>query len=451
MTDLTDHLEDFDRRLRAMERELAELRAIAHPEPVVAPAPIVPPAAAEPPRPRPVTPPPSPRPVQPPREIDWSIFFGAKALAWAGGAVMLLGIVFFFVLAVNRGWIGPVARVTLGSIASALVFGAGFYVKRRFAELYHSALAAVGTGIGGAYMTLLAAKVLYDLVPDWAALLIAAGIASVGVATAVAWSSELIAGLGLIGALLAPAAVGVQAGEVTAAGTGFAALVFAATAIVAVRQRWSRLLVTGVVASLPQVAILVARAEPTEWDVVSAAALFWALYLGAAAGLAGSPRLGEALEADSAAAAAERPPRRGNVRGAVRGPNRRVGDARRRERLRRRRGGTLPGSAAPRPERAPRRDRPRPHRRRPGRAPVRPDACNRLGRRGRRPRLARPADRREALRARRDRVPRRRGRPRAPPRRPADALLRGERPARGRFSRVPGRRLGRRGRRLVRT
>lgn len=293
MTDLTDHLEDFDRRLRAMERELAELRAIAHPEPVVAPAPIVPPAAAEPPRPRPVTPPPSPpRPVQPPREIDWSIFFGAKALAWAGGAVMLLGIVFFFVLAVNRGWIGPVARVTLGSIASALVFGAGFYVKRRFAELYHSALAAVGTGIGGAYMTLLAAKVLYDLVPDWAALLIAAGIASVGVATAVAWSSELIAGLGLIGALLAPAAVGVQAGEVTAAGTGFAALVFAATAIVAVRQRWSRLLVTGVVASLPQVAILVARAEPTEWDVVSAAALFWALYLGAA--VAWQDRLGSA-------------------------------------------------------------------------------------------------------------------------------------------------------------
>ena len=52
--------------------------------------------------------------ARPPREIDWSVFFGAKALAWAGGAVMLLGIVFFFVLAVNRGWIGPVARVTLG-------------------------------------------------------------------------------------------------------------------------------------------------------------------------------------------------------------------------------------------------------------------------------------------------------------------------------------------------
>src|SRR5690242_10890950 len=255
MTDLTYRLDDFGRRLAALEHELAGLRAAAAPEPEPAPVPVVPPPqASHPPRPKPAA---SPmRPVRPRREIDWSVFFGAKALAWAGGAVTLLGIVFFFVLAVNRGWIGPVARVTLGSLASALVFGAGLYVKRRSAELYHSAVAAVGTGLGGAYMTLLAAKILYDLVPDWAALLIAGGIAAAGVATAVAWSSELIAGLGLIGALLAPAAVGIETGELTAAGTGFAALVFAATAIVAIQQRWSRLLVVGVAASIPQVAIL---------------------------------------------------------------------------------------------------------------------------------------------------------------------------------------------------
>jgi uncharacterized membrane protein len=225
---------------------------------------------------------PAPRPAREPREIDWSAFFGAKALAWAGGAVTLLGIVFFFVLAVNRGWIGPIARVLLGGLASALLFSAGLYIKRRFEDLYHSALAAVGAGIAGGYMTLLAAKVLYDLVPNWAALGVAAGIAAVGVATALAWKSELIAGLGLVGATLAPAAVGLQSGELSAAGTGFAAIVFAGTAIVAVRQRWSKLLVVGVAASLPQVAILVAQAEPTEWDVVAAAALSWLLYVASA-------------------------------------------------------------------------------------------------------------------------------------------------------------------------
>ena len=287
--ELPDRIDEFARRLAALERELAELRRLAQPAsaaPLVPPPPVVPPepvVAA----PRPLPPPPAriPAPPTPPRvrrEVDWSMFLGAKALAWAGGAVTLLGIVFFFVLAVNRGWIGPVTRVLLGSIASAAVFGAGVYVKRRFEDLYVSALAAVGAGIAGGYMTLLASKVLYDLVPDWTALAIAVVIAGVGVATALAWSSELIAGLGLIGATLAPAAIGLQTGDVSAAGTGFAALVFAGTATVAIRKQWRNLLVAGVVASLPQVVVLVAQAEPTEWNVVATAALFWLLYLGAA-------------------------------------------------------------------------------------------------------------------------------------------------------------------------
>ena len=289
MTDLSSRLDDFSGRLAALERELDELRRLAVPtEPKrVAPTPAVapPPPKAQKPAPlpprRPLT---SPlRPVREPREIDWSMFFGAKALAWAGGAVTLLGIVFFFVLAVNRGWIGPVARVTLGALVSALVFSAGLYVKRRSEELYQSALAAVGVGIAGGYMTLLAATVLYDLIPNWAALGFAVAISAAGVATALAWNSELIAGLGLVGATLAPAAIGLQSGELSAAGTGFADLVFAGTAIVALRQRWSKLLVVGVAASLTQVVVLLAQSEPTEWAVVSAAALSWLLYVGAAA------------------------------------------------------------------------------------------------------------------------------------------------------------------------
>jgi uncharacterized membrane protein len=282
MTDLSYRLDDFGRRLAIMEQELDELRRSTRPEP----KPETPPVLWKPVTPPPSAPPrtatPAPKPARVRREIDWSALFGAKALAWAGGAVTLLGIVFFFVLAVNRGWIGPVTRVTLGALASVFLFSAGMYVKRRFEDMYHSAVAAVGAGIAGGYITLLAAKVLYGLVPDWAALVVAVAIAAVGVVTALAWGSELIAGLGLVGATLAPAAVGLQAGELSAAGTGFAALVFAGTAIVAVRQRWSKLLVVGVAATLPQVVVLLAQAGPTEWDVVAAAVLSWLLYLGAA-------------------------------------------------------------------------------------------------------------------------------------------------------------------------
>jgi hypothetical protein len=318
--DLQSKVEDFARRLGALEDELAELRSAvstateapvppvpapgapspaftpplvvppppAVPEPAPVPAPT--PTAAAAPAPRPARPVP-PAPPPPPQKPSWwsgltfADLFTAKVLAWAGGVVTLLGVVFFFVLAVNRGWIGPVARVSLGAIASALVFSAGLVVRRRYGHLYYSAYAAVGAGIGGGYATLLAARLRYDLVSDWSALIIAALIAGVGTATALAWSSELIAGLGLIGATLAPAAVGLQNGELSAAGTGFAALVFAGTAIVAVGKRWEALLALGVVASLPQGAILIAQSEPTEWGVVAVSAVLWLLFLGSAIAL----------------------------------------------------------------------------------------------------------------------------------------------------------------------
>ena len=127
MTDLSYRLDDFGRRLATLEEELDELRRVARREevsgaPQVGWKPLTPPPA--PPRATRPAAVPAPKPARARREIDWSALFGAKALAWAGGAVTLLGIVFFFVLAVNRGWIGPVARVTLGGLASVLVFGA---------------------------------------------------------------------------------------------------------------------------------------------------------------------------------------------------------------------------------------------------------------------------------------------------------------------------------------
>ena len=300
---LNRRLDEFALRIKELERQVADLRGVARPAasaPTVAvtlpapPAPIPAPAAQPPRAPTPPTERPRipARPAQPPRppEPSWwsgltmADLYSAKVLAWLGGAVMLLGIFFFFVLAVNRGWIGPVARVSLGALASAIVFSAGLYLHRRFGPVY-SAYAAVGVGIAGGYVTLLAARLDYDLVSDWAALFIAAAIAGVALAAAVAWPSELVAGFGLVGATVAPAAVGLQNGELSAAGTTFAAVMFAVTAIVAVRLDWQRLLIAGVAASLPQAAVLVAQSHATEWDVVAVAGVFWLLNLASALAL----------------------------------------------------------------------------------------------------------------------------------------------------------------------
>ena len=306
---IVDRIERAERQVLELQRELRELRGLVHepgrpqpaepaPAPAAAPVPV---RRFDPPRrpePAPAVPPP---PAKPPREIDLSELLGARALAWAGGVVTLLGVVFFFVLAVNRGWVGELERVILGGLASTLVLAAGIVVRRRYGQLY-SALAAAGAGIAGGYATLLAAAALYGMVPDVGALAIAAGIAGVGVWLALAWRAEMLAALGLVGATLVPLSV-VFDGGVSVLGTAFAGIVFAATAFVTVRERWVPTLAAGLVASGVQIAWLVTQeGEGAAGRVVALAAAFVGLYLaaGVAAHLRGLVREGSTLVLASA-------------------------------------------------------------------------------------------------------------------------------------------------------
>jgi uncharacterized membrane protein len=292
-TPLVARVEILERRVQELQFALDKLRMGSAPARRPAPAP----EPTPPPRPQPVAPPPAPV-AEPapatPRSFDWgrtvstADLLGAKALAFAGGVVTLLGIVFFFVLAVNRGWIGPELRVACGALASALVFGSGFWLRRRYGRTY-SALVAVGVGLAGAYATLLAAVSLYDLISKPVALVAAGAIASVGLAASLAWSEEIVAGFGLIGAMLVPATL-VFEGGLQQVGTAFVAIVFAAAAVVAVRERWWTLLQGAALVSVPQALAQVAQAHAPDAGIVTLALAFWLLYLGA--GLAFQLRLG---------------------------------------------------------------------------------------------------------------------------------------------------------------
>jgi uncharacterized membrane protein len=113
--------------------ELADVATLAEPEAAPLPFPV---RAAQP------TPAPQREPRPPRRQVELADLLGPRALAIAGGIVTLLGIVFFFVLAVNRGWLGDGGRVALGGTAATLVFVGGLELRRRYGTT-HSALAAV--------------------------------------------------------------------------------------------------------------------------------------------------------------------------------------------------------------------------------------------------------------------------------------------------------------------
>ncbi len=258
---LSMRLDTIERRIDALREELGEVRAIARAQAVEPHAPPVehrrepvpsPPASprVEPEVRRPIHPPVELPPRQEPRPSRptagelverWQLL-GPRGFAIVGGAVTALGIGLLFVLAANRGWIGPAERVLLGAVASALVFGAGIVVRARYGQLL-AALAAVGAGTAGAYATLAAASARYDLVPDALALPLAGAIAALTTAVALAWGSQILAGIGLVGSALAPALQAIDTG-MTPASAAFAVIVLAATAVIAAKRDWEPLLAT---------------------------------------------------------------------------------------------------------------------------------------------------------------------------------------------------------------
>ena len=294
MSTIPERLDRMERDLSRLNQEMLDLRAeLTHAEtPQATSLRVAPPT--RPAAPVTVTrPAPARRPPLPPKPREPSFFsrevmvprleaadlLGARGLALAGGVVTLLGVIFFFALAASNGWIGPVERVVLGAIASALLFAAGVFAHARYGRLYAS-VTAVGAGIAGGYATLLFAAARYELMPPLVALALAAGIAAIAVALSLSWSSEIVAAFGLIGAMLVPVFALIDDPS-TATGTSFVALVFLGAAIVGIHRRWDGLLLAAGAVSVPQLLTLVYQeGEPAQASVLVVAASFGLLYLG---------------------------------------------------------------------------------------------------------------------------------------------------------------------------
>ncbi len=262
-------LEELTRRLERVER-----RVFPPPAPEPQPQPAAPhfaPAA----RPEPV----QPSPAYPRR--DFEELLGGRVLAWVGSFAILLGLVFLFGIAIDRGWIDESMRTVLGFLGSTSLLLAGVWLYERKGRT-EAALAAVASALSGLYATLLVATQLYELIPAVAGLAGAGLVGIVGATIAVRWKSTIVAAIGILGALLAPVLVG--AGT-TSLSLGFMAIALTSAVAVLLWQRWAWLSLGAFAVSAPQLLLWLAENYDERLGVALSVLIgFWALYVVAAFG-----------------------------------------------------------------------------------------------------------------------------------------------------------------------
>ena len=114
-----------------------------------------------------------------------------RILAGLGVGVTLIGVVLLLVLAAQAGWLGPGLRVAGGGVLAAALAGTGLWLSGK-PGYRAGAIALCATGVGAAYLDVLAATVIYHWLPDVAGLLVCGAIGGAGLALAHRWSSQAL-------------------------------------------------------------------------------------------------------------------------------------------------------------------------------------------------------------------------------------------------------------------
>jgi uncharacterized membrane protein len=208
-------LRQVDARVKALEQTqvVARAAAPAATEPTPAPAVIAPAEPSPPPEPPARTPtavPLSPPAPPSPQKIGFEEKFGTRWVVWVGGVALALGGIFLVRYTIQQGLIGPGVRIFLGALLALALVALGEW-SRRTEKLsafpgvpsahIPGTLTAAGTTV--AYATVYAAYGLYDFLPPAVAFILLGAVALLTLGAALLHGPAL-AGLGVIGAYLAP-------------------------------------------------------------------------------------------------------------------------------------------------------------------------------------------------------------------------------------------------------
>ncbi len=123
-----------------------------------------------------------------------------------GALALLLGVGFGFKYAVDRGWLGPGARVGLGVALGLAMLLIGETTKRRDWAGY--AQAVTGGGVAVLYLTIWASFELYHMLPGLVAFGLLTGISTTAAVLALRHDSMALAVLATLGGFLNPIVVG---------------------------------------------------------------------------------------------------------------------------------------------------------------------------------------------------------------------------------------------------
>lgn len=201
-----------------------------------------------------------------------------RALAWVGGAALILGAIFFISLAFSRDWIGPEGRVAIGLIAGALAIAGGGLLLDRGELLIGHVLTPVGLAVVS--ISLVGATRLYGLVPTEVGLAGALLSAVAAAFIAIRANSQVVAAFGLVTVLAAPPLVGASPDLSTLA---FVGVVLIGTTSIGLLRTWSWLPPIAFLLSAPQAAAFFGG-HPSVAPALVALAAFWGLHAIAAGG-----------------------------------------------------------------------------------------------------------------------------------------------------------------------
>lgn len=128
---------------------------------------------------------------------------GGSWVTWAGFALLLLAIGYFFKYALDREWLSPAIRVGLGAAAGLAAYGVGHsMLGRGYRQAY--SLTFMGFGIATLFVSFGSAYFVLDLLNPALGLLLMTAVTSLAVWTAWHYDNQIIGALGLLGALVAP-------------------------------------------------------------------------------------------------------------------------------------------------------------------------------------------------------------------------------------------------------